>query len=92
MGRTIPLVGAGAAALQEAYVQEKGACAASLGVRGGSSVQGNASPAGARVVTFGPSEEVVGTAAGILDTFLVVQVEAEREEGQNQDPVEGSLR
>lgn len=45
------------------------------------------------MVTFDPVEEMGDMAAdGFLDTFLTAQVEAGREEGQNQDPVEGSLR
>lgn len=88
----VSLVGPGTAAPWGACGQGKGACAGASGVWGDSSVQVDAAPEGACVETFGPLEDVEGTAAEILDTFLTVQVEAERVEGQSQDPVEGSLR
>ncbi len=83
--------GPGTHAQWVAYARVKGACAEASGVAGGSSVQVNAAPEGACVVTFGPLEEV-GAADGLLDTFRAAQVEAGKEEGRSQDPVEGSLR
>lgn len=61
---------------------------------GDSSVQVNAAPEGACVVTFGPLGEAEDTAAAdwLLDTFLTARVEAGTEEGRSQDPAEGSLR
>lgn len=51
----------------------------------------SAAPEGACVVGSGLHGKMEGTAAEILDTFLNVQVEAEREEGQSRDPEAGSL-
>lgn len=91
------LVGHRAAALKAAYAQEKEACVEACveasGVADGSSVQVNAAPEGAYVVTFGPLEQVGDTAADeLLGTCLTAHVEAGREAGQSQDPAEGSLR
>ena len=86
------LSGAGMGARQAALVQGKGACAEASGAVGGSSAQVNVALEGARVMTFGPLEEVGETAAdGLLDTSLSAQVEAGREGGQSRDPAEGSL-
>lgn len=86
-------MGHGTGAVQVAYAREKGACAEASGVVGGSSVLVNAALEGSYVVTFGPFVKVEDTAAdGLLDTFRTAQVEAGREEGRSQDPVEGSLR
>lgn len=90
-GQAASLVGPGVGALHVAYAQEKGACAEASGVAGGSSAQVNEAPEGACVVTFGPFDEAEA-ADGLLDTFPIGRVEAGREEGQSQDPVEGSLR
>lgn len=82
-----------AAALNAAYAQEKEACVEASGVAGGSSVQVNAAPVGAYVVTFGPLEEVGDTSADeLLGTCQAARVEAGREAGQSRDPAEGSLR
>lgn len=87
------LVGLGTAGLQVAYAQEKGACVEASGVVGGSSAPVNVAPEEAYVVTFGLFESVGDTAADLLqDTSLSSRAEAGREEGQIQDPVEGSLR
>lgn len=88
----VSLVGPGTVAPWGAHDQEKGACAGTSGVWGDSSVQVDVASEGACVETLGPLEDVGGTAAEILDTFLAVQVEAEIGEGRSQDPVEGSLR
>lgn len=65
-----------------------GACVEASGVSEGSCVWVNAALVGSCVVSFVPFEEVWGRAA---DTLPAAQVEAEKEEGQNQGPVEGSL-
>lgn len=80
------LGGPGMAGLQVACGQEKGACKVA-------GAQVNVAPEEASVVTFGPFEKMGDTAADLLrHTCLSSQVEAGREEGRSQDPVEGSLR
>lgn len=87
------LVGSGAVVLRVAYAPERGACAEASGVEGGSCAWVNAASVGACVVTFGLLEEEGDKAEfGLLDTCPTGRAEAGREEGQSQDPVEGSLR
>lgn len=87
------LVGSGAVVLRVAYAPERGACAEASGVEGGSCAWVNAASVGACVVTFGLLEEEGDKAEfGLLDTCPTGRAEAGREEGQSQDPAEGSLR
>lgn len=52
----------------------------------------SAEPEGSCVVASGLHGKTEDTVAEILDTFLNVQVEAEREEGRSCDPEVGSLK
>lgn len=93
MGRRRSLRESGPADLQRGYVQEKGACAGRFGVSCDASLQVNAAPEGVCVVVApGPHGKMEGTVAVTQGTFLNVQVEIEREEGQSQDPEVGSLK
>lgn len=86
-------MGSGAVALHVAYAPGRGACAEASGVEGGSCAWANVASVGACVVTFGLLEEERGKAeSGPPDTCLAGRVEAGKEGGQSQDPVEGSLR